>query len=181
MIFILLGVAAGFPWNALLSSTDFYDEQITINPDGKTCEFAIVVGDAWQKHGIGSALMKGLMEAARGQGLRAIEGEILADNRPMLELMEIIDTPGNSDPNMAVETWQRMLEFADAVIWCTNATQAWRQSEAAVWDEMPLELQGARLLGSKCCECVNALCLNLQHATPFQRLENGATASRGSQ
>ncbi|MEQ8699495.1 MAG: GNAT family N-acetyltransferase [Bauldia litoralis] len=81
----------------------------TINPDGKTCEFAIVVGDAWQKHGIGSALMKGLMEAARGQGLRAIEGEILADNRPMLELMESLGfsvRPDPDDPRLRqVECW----------------------------------------------------------------------------
>ena len=59
----------------------------TINPDGKSCEFAIVVSDERQKQGIGSALMKGLMDAARGQGLRSIEGEILADNHRMLELM----------------------------------------------------------------------------------------------
>jgi hypothetical protein len=30
-----------------------------------------------------------------------------------------------------------MLEEVDAVLWCTHATQAWRQSEAAVWAQMP--------------------------------------------
>ena len=33
--------------------------------------------------------------------------------------------------------WERMLPAVDAVIWCTHATQAWRQSEAAVWETMP--------------------------------------------
>ena len=28
MIFILLGISVGFPWNALLSSTDYYNEQV---------------------------------------------------------------------------------------------------------------------------------------------------------
>lgn len=66
---------------------------------------------------------------------------VMAHPAPVLTGMDIIDTPGNSDPNMAAETWQRMLEFADAVVWCTNATQAWRQSEKAVWQAMPARLR----------------------------------------
>ncbi len=59
----------------------------------------------------------------------------------VLELCDIIDFPGISDPNMPAEVWRRVISRADAVIWCSHAVQAWRQSEAAVWDEMPLELQ----------------------------------------
>lgn len=55
---------------------------------------------------------------------------------PFLEYFDVIDTPGNSDPNIPAESWMRMLEYADAVLWCTNATQAWRQSEKAVWKGM---------------------------------------------
>ncbi len=50
-----------------------------------------------------------------------------------LELCDLIDMPGISDPNMSSEVWERALHLADGVIWCTHATQAWRQSEAAVW------------------------------------------------
>lgn len=64
----------------------------------------------------------------------------------ILGLCDIIDAPGTSDPNMDPEVWQAVLEEADAVIWCTPATQAWRQSEAAVWEEVPLELQEKSLL-----------------------------------
>ncbi|MCY4336365.1 MAG: dynamin family protein [Litoreibacter sp.] len=46
---------------------------------------------------------------------------------------DLLDMPSISDPNMASEIWQRMLGHADGVIWCSHATQAWRQSEAAVW------------------------------------------------
>ncbi|MBB96649.1 MAG: hypothetical protein CML68_18875 [Rhodobacteraceae bacterium] len=56
---------------------------------------------------------------------------------PFLDRFDLIDTPGNSDPNISSESWERMLDYADAVIWCTNATQAWRQSEKSVWCEMP--------------------------------------------
>ena len=71
---------------------------------------------------------------------------VLSNPSSALTQMDIIDTPGNSDPNMAAETWQRMLTFADAVVWCTNATQAWRQSEKSVWQAMPERLRRNALL-----------------------------------
>jgi len=55
----------------------------------------------------------------------------------LLEVCDLIDFPGISDPNMSSDVWERMLTEVDAVIWCTHATQAWRQSEAAVWESMP--------------------------------------------
>lgn len=55
----------------------------------------------------------------------------------VLQICDLIDFPGISDPNMSPEVWQRMLEEVDGVLWCTHATQAWRQSEAAVWETMP--------------------------------------------
>lgn len=55
----------------------------------------------------------------------------------ILEVCDLIDFPGISDPNMSSDVWLRMLDEVDAVLWCTHATQAWRQSEAAVWDAMP--------------------------------------------
>ncbi|GGG63661.1 hypothetical protein GCM10011415_07660 [Salipiger pallidus] len=66
---------------------------------------------------------------------------VVAHGAPILDSFEIIDTPGNSDPNIPPETWQRMVDYADAVVWCTNATQAWRQSEKAVWQDMPQVLR----------------------------------------
>ena len=64
----------------------------------------------------------------------------------ILDLCDIIDMPGISDPNMDAEVWQRMIHHADAVIWCTHATQAWRQSEAAVWSMLPSELYSKSFL-----------------------------------
>lgn len=55
----------------------------------------------------------------------------------ILEVCDLIDFPGISDPNMSSRVWERMLPEVDTVIWCTHATQAWRQSEAAVWENMP--------------------------------------------
>jgi acetyltransferase len=58
------------------------------NPDGETCEFALVVADAWQGRGIGTKLMHSLMEVARANGLKAMVGDVLVGNANMLRLME---------------------------------------------------------------------------------------------
>lgn len=60
----------------------------TMNPDGVSCEFALVVADAWQRRGIGSRLMHALLAAARERGFQTMEGEVLADNRDMLALVQ---------------------------------------------------------------------------------------------
>lgn len=64
----------------------------------------------------------------------------------VLERCDIIDMPGISDPNMASDVWERVIGKADGVIWCTHATQAWRQSEASVWESLDPRLHGASLL-----------------------------------
>jgi len=58
-----------------------------MNPDGHSCEFALVVADAWQRKGIATQLMTALMKAARQRGFREMEGEILSSNRHMLDLV----------------------------------------------------------------------------------------------
>ena len=60
----------------------------SINPEGRGCEFAIAVGDAWQRKGIGSKLMHSLMAAARSHGLETMEGVVLSGNTRMLALMD---------------------------------------------------------------------------------------------
>jgi len=58
-----------------------------INPDGNTCEFALVIADNISGKGLGQKLMVSLMEAARSHGLSVIEGEVLNNNHRMLKLM----------------------------------------------------------------------------------------------
>jgi acetyltransferase len=59
-----------------------------INPDGESCEFALVVADEWQRRGLGRRMMTLLIDAARTRGLREMNGHVLADNRPMLALCQ---------------------------------------------------------------------------------------------
>lgn len=50
-----------------------------------TCEFAIVVDDAWQGSGVAGLLMISLIHAARENGYKTMEGIVLASNHKMLK------------------------------------------------------------------------------------------------
>jgi acetyltransferase len=72
-----------------------------INPDGKSCEFALAVADDWQGRGVGHKLMNRLMEVAREHGLEVIEGDVLAKNGSMIALAKSMDfaiEPIEDDP-----------------------------------------------------------------------------------
>lgn len=62
----------------------------SINPDGVSCEFAIVVADAWHAHGIATHLMRALMKHAAGRGLKRMEGLVMASNDKMLEFVRFL-------------------------------------------------------------------------------------------
>ncbi len=58
------------------------------NPDGESCEFAVVIADGWQRRGLGRRMMEQLIGVARARGLRAMVGHVLAENRGMLQLCQ---------------------------------------------------------------------------------------------
>jgi acetyltransferase len=69
-----------------------------MNTDGESCEFALVVADEWQHRGIGTELMRALIEAARQRGFKRIEGEILTENTNMRALVEKLGFRVDSNP-----------------------------------------------------------------------------------
>jgi len=78
-----------------------------MNPDGKSCEFALVVADEWQHRGIGSHLMTHLMDAAQERGFRSMDGEVLADNKKMLDLVKSLGfhiQSSEEDPGIKLAT-----------------------------------------------------------------------------
>ena len=58
------------------------------NPDGASCEYAIVVADDWQRRGLGRQMMTRLIDVARARGLQAMIGHVLGNNRGMLTLCQ---------------------------------------------------------------------------------------------
>lgn len=48
-------------------------------------QFAVAVSDAYHRQGIGSRLLRAVLDVARAEGARRVIGHILPDNRPMIE------------------------------------------------------------------------------------------------
>ena len=49
-------------------------------PDGPVTEIGVVVADAWQGQGVGSALLRALVAAARARGVTTVAMDVLAEN-----------------------------------------------------------------------------------------------------
>lgn len=58
----------------------------TLEDGGESCEFALVVADAWQGRGVGRYLLERLIEAARAHGIRRMAGYAQSTNAPMIGL-----------------------------------------------------------------------------------------------
>ncbi len=72
-----------------------------VNPDGRSCEFSIVIADAWHRTGIAGLLMEALLRAAREQGLETMEGIVLSANRDMRRFVRALGfeiAPAPEDP-----------------------------------------------------------------------------------
>jgi len=51
-------------------------------------EFALAVADGWRRRGVGNRLLAALIVSARRDGLRRLDGEVLASNEAMLGFVE---------------------------------------------------------------------------------------------
>ncbi|ANQ84849.1 GNAT family N-acetyltransferase [Azoarcus olearius] len=70
-----------------------------VNPDGESCEFAVVVGDEWQHRGLARKLMGVLIETARSKGLSYMNGVFLANNDRMLKFVQGLGFVLTNDPD----------------------------------------------------------------------------------
>lgn len=60
------------------------EARYVVNPDGVSCEFGVVVADAWRNSGIAGLLMEALIRSARTRGLKRMESTVLRTNTAML-------------------------------------------------------------------------------------------------
>jgi acetyltransferase len=56
--------------------------------DPAEAEFSVLVSDRFQRRGVGTLLVRRLLEVGRDENLRRITAEILLDNRPMQRISE---------------------------------------------------------------------------------------------
>lgn len=75
--------------------------RFAINPEGESCEFALVIADNMSGKGLGQKLMIALIDVAWSKGLKVMTGEILNDNIRMIKLacllrFTIVNSPEDS-------------------------------------------------------------------------------------
>jgi ribosomal protein S18 acetylase RimI-like enzyme len=55
--------------------------------DGRATDVGIVVADAWQRRGVGAALMRGLVARARARGVKSLAMDVLPGNRRVIAMI----------------------------------------------------------------------------------------------
>ncbi|MEZ6184928.1 MAG: GNAT family N-acetyltransferase [Planctomycetota bacterium] len=77
--------------------------------DAEFAEAAVVVGDAWQGQGVGSALLKLLAQAAETRGIAGFEGYVQRDNLLMRRMVERSGYRLHEDPvdDATLRVWFR--------------------------------------------------------------------------
>ncbi len=128
---LLLGAA---PLPVRITATRLPPVRISAGPEG---------GDREDHAGELHPLPPGGLAEIAPEDTRLVRLRMEAD---ILHLCDLVDMPGISDPNRDSTVWRDVIGAADIMIWCTHATQAWRQSEAAAWDSLPEGLKGNGLL-----------------------------------
>lgn len=69
--------------------------------DRQNCECAVTVADEWQHRGLGSALMRHLVDVAKNQGIKKMMSIDSADNVQMRELAAYLGFKRRADPDDA--------------------------------------------------------------------------------
>ncbi|KUJ73175.1 hypothetical protein AVO45_15650 [Ruegeria marisrubri] len=67
-------------------------------------------------------------------------------NSPALREISLFDLPGSGALDDSYKKTLELLKFVDCAIWCTNGTNAWRETERHLWSQVPQELRDNSLL-----------------------------------
>jgi len=73
--------------------------RFSAQPDGKDCEFAVVVSDAWQQKGLGTLLMQHLIAAAQKLGIERMHSSDPHDNDLMRKFAAHLKLDHKRDPH----------------------------------------------------------------------------------
>lgn len=76
--------------------------QYAADPYPERCDFAVLVADEWQGHGIGRRLLHKLECLARAAGIERIEGDVLTHNSSMLGLAHVMGYEVRRNPESAL-------------------------------------------------------------------------------
>jgi RimJ/RimL family protein N-acetyltransferase len=65
----------------------------------ETGEFAVIVRSDLKSHGLGWHMMQTLIAYARKRGLRSVQGQVMSDNQPMLDMCAELGFEAETDRN----------------------------------------------------------------------------------
>jgi acetyltransferase len=84
--------------------------QYVADEEGDGCEVAIVVGDAWQRRGLGFSLLRQLMGLAVERGIRHAHADTFADNHAMRALARQLGCELRNNPQspFLVQLWKTL-------------------------------------------------------------------------
>ena len=83
------------------------------DPDGKTGEFSVLIGDPWHGHGIGARLLGRVLQLAQQREMETIWGTVLRENRNMLALGKKLGFVREQGPDTGVAELKIDLKSAD--------------------------------------------------------------------
>jgi len=81
--------------------------RIHANSEHRSGEYAILVRSDLKGHGLGWMLMELMIEYARAEGLESVHGEVLQENKTMLQMCRQLGfqiTPDADDPAIVIVT-----------------------------------------------------------------------------
>ncbi len=67
-------------------------------------------------------------------------------NTPALQEISLFDLPGAGALDDTYKQTLNLLDYVDCAIWCTNGTNAWRETERHLWSQVPQKLRNNSLL-----------------------------------
>lgn len=67
-------------------------------------------------------------------------------NTPALQEISLFDLPGAGALDDTYKQTLGLLDYVDCAIWCTNGTNAWRETERHLWSQVPQKLRDNSLL-----------------------------------
>ena len=83
--------------------------RFSVDKDGRQCECAVVVDDEWQNKGLGTLLMRRLIEVARTRGIQVMRSIDLTENMRMTDLARDLGFTRRIDPDDASQVIHELL------------------------------------------------------------------------
>ena len=81
----------------------------SLAPDGQSCECAVTVADTWQGKGLGTVLMRDLIDIARRRGIRSMFSIDANENERMRELARDLGFKREQDPDDPTRVIHRLV------------------------------------------------------------------------